>query len=155
MSTRTALISILLLIIGVNSINDCKYFGAETGPLLPLDVCTKWDTEYVSGSYSYHCDGFDDVFMYWWDNDDCSGMATATSEYAVAPVVVNCGGGICDHVIVREYQFTEIRENMCYRNESENAFFEYAFVTDCWDSVVFPDVSWYDNIYLSYVHNTI
>jgi len=136
------LASVLSLIIGANSINDCQYFGTATGPLIPIDVCMKWDTAELTGAYSYECDGLGAVYMNAWDNDDCSGPSTATSEGAIIPEILNCGGGVCNHVIIREYQFTEIRQDMCYKNESYNPYFEYAFVTDCWDSVVVPDRSW-------------
>jgi len=138
----TASLFSLLLIETSTSINDCRYFGRETGPLIPIDVCMKWDTPEAVGAYSYQCDGLG-VYLNVWDNDDCSGEASATSEGTLIPEILNCGGGVCNHIIIREYEHTyKPRENMCYKNESYNPYFEYAFVEDCWDSEVVPDRSW-------------
>lgn len=143
MTTRGLASVLSLSFVGINSMNNCRYFGTETGPLIPIDVCMKWDAAGAVGAYSYECDGLGEVYLNAWDNDDCSGTASATSQGAIIPDVLNCGGGVCNHVIIREYAFTETRENMCYKNESYNPYFEYAFVTDCWDSEYVPDRSWY------------
>ena len=134
-------------------INNCKYFGGETGPLIPIDVCTKWNSIENTGSYLYKCDEFNQIYLHYFaNNDNCQGSQEEISANPIWPFVQNCGGGICNHVIIREYSFTEIRENMCYKNESRNDFIEYSFVTSCWDSTFVPHTSWY-HIYS--IHNFI
>ena len=128
-----------------SSMPNCQYFGLETGPLIPMSTCLKWNT----ASYSYECHGFAQIRLHWFpDSDRCQGLEEI-SENAIYPIVQNCGGGICDHVTIRQYERGDNdQENECYKNETEG-FIEYAFVTDCWDSIVMPSKSWYCHSFLS------
>eukprot|EP01084_Bolivina_argentea_P240719 404292_1 len=125
-----------------SSINNCKYFGTVTGPLIPLDVCTKWQTKSNIGSYLYACDAFGGIYLHWFPQSEaCSGIEEI-SVNPIFPAVHHCGGGICNHVTMRKYSRTQFQEpNMSHKNDSQT-FIEYAFVTDCWDSILMPSKSW-------------